>query len=171
MEIKRQHLYFGIGITAGVLVLAIAGRWAYKKFDIGTKLKLQTLHPSVRKKAEKFLAKARKQGINLIITSAYRDCKEQDNLYAQGRTKPGKVVTNARCGQSVHNYRMAFDVAPVIDGKVNYNKADWEAIGQIGESVGLQWGGRWSSFKDKPHFYDTGGKTVAQLMQESRLAA
>ena len=171
MKIKREYVYFGIGISVCLTVLIIAGRWAYRKCDVPTRLKLATLDPAVRKKAEKFLAKAKKKGIHLRIVSAYRGCKEQNQLYAQGRTKPGKVVTNARCGQSVHNFKMAFDVVEMKDGKPDWNTPNWNLIGQLGEAAGLKWGGRWKSFKDKPHFYDTGGKTVAELMRQYKLAA
>ena len=158
----------GLGIAVGITAIILASWWLYEELDIDTKLKLQTLEPHVRKKVEKLLLKAKKKGIQLKIMSAYRDCEEQNGLYAQGRTKPGKIVTNAKCGQSDHNMAVAVDVVPVIDGKPTWDvpEATWLQIGELGESVGLKWGGRWKSFKDRPHFYDRQGKTLAQLHRD-----
>ncbi len=92
-------------------------------------------------------------GIDLIFTSTYRDNEAQDALYAQGRTAPGKIVTNARGGQSAHNFRIAFDVVPVQNGKAVWNNLEvWKQIGAIGKELGLQWAGDWKKFKEFPHF-------------------
>lgn len=104
------------------------------------------------------------KGIDVILTSTYRDKESQDALYAQGRTTPGKKVTNAKGGQSMHNWRVAFDVVPVINGKAVWNDDNlWNRVGEIGESVGLEWGGRWSKFIDKPHLQFTQGLTLADF--------
>lgn len=105
----------------------------------------------MQKKAQKLLDAALKRGIRLRITSAYRTCEEQDALYAQGRTAPGKIVTYARCGQSKHNHRRAFDVVELRDGKPLWENPNWELIGSLGEKAGLAWGGRWRR-RDLPHF-------------------
>jgi len=127
---------------------------------------LLQLKPEFREKVKKLLTKAKKEGIELRVTSTYRDCDEQNELYAQGRTKPGKIVTNAICGKSAHNYKVAVDLVEFKNGKPIWENPNWERIGQLGESVGLEWGGRWKSFKDRPHFQDLGGKTVAMLFKE-----
>lgn len=117
--------------------------------------------------ARKFLAKAKAEGIDLLVTCTYRSPEDQANLYRQGRTRPGKVVTNARPWKSWHQYRVAFDVVPIKNGKPIWNDvALWNRIGALGESVGLTWGGRWTSIVDRPHFQATGGKTMAQLRAE-----
>lgn len=128
------------------------------------------LHPLVRVKAEHMLAECDRHGIDLIITSTFRDGASQDELYAQGRTKPGKRVTNARAGQSWHNWRCAFDVVPVVGGKAVWNDAAlWARIGAIGESCGLEWAGRWTRFRETAHFQYTGGLTLADLQRGKRL--
>ena len=99
----------------------------------------------------KFLAKALNQGFNLRITSGKRTSEEQDKLYALGRTIPGKIVTNAQDGESNHTRGIAIDV---VERNLGYN-IDWEKLGRIGESVGLSWGGRWTTFVDRPHFEKT----------------
>lgn len=125
--------------------------------------KLCDLLPVVQGKAKAFVAKAKAAGIDVIITSTYRDRESQAALYAQGRTRPGRIVTNARPGQSYHNYRVAFDFVPVVAGKAQWNDlALFRRLGEIGESLGLEWGGRWK-FKDMPHLQYTGGLTLRQL--------
>ncbi|CAB4196357.1 D-alanyl-D-alanine carboxypeptidase [uncultured Caudovirales phage] len=129
--------------------------------------RLEDLRPEVAALARRFLMTARREGIDLIVTSTYRDAAAQDALYAQGRTGRGPVVTNARGWSSWHQYRVAFDVVPVIGGKLVWgDKKLWDRIGKLGEGVGLEWGGRWPTFTDRPHFQLTQGKTRKQLRAE-----
>lgn len=111
--------------------------------------------------------------------------KEQDELWAQGRTKlydaNGKrlgIVTNAKGGQSYHNYGLAVDIVLLKDtngdGKfetaswetnVDFDgdgMADWMEIVKIFKSYGWEWGGDWK-FKDAPHFQKTFGYSIKQL--------
>ena len=119
--------------------------------------------------AEKFLKLAKDAGIDLIVTSTYRDLESQAALFAQGRTKPGQIVTNARPGQSWHNWRCAFDVVPIRNGKPVWSTtgpdgALWRKVGELGESVGLEWAGRWTGkLREFAHFQYTGGLTLADL--------
>jgi peptidoglycan LD-endopeptidase CwlK len=128
---------------------------------------LEDLLPPVRERVEKFLAAAKVAGIDLLVTSTYRDNASQDALYAQGRTTPGKIVTNAKAGQSWHNYRCAVDVVPIVAGKPRWDVKDpvWQKIGELGKAAGLAWAGDWKRFKEYPHFQYTGGLTLAQLQQ------
>lgn len=124
--------------------------------------KLEDLHPKVKAKAEAFLAKCKAEGIDVIITCTYRDAAEQDRLYAIGRTTPGKKVTNAKAGQSFHNYRLAFDCVPLRHGKPVWGTAGadgelWIKLGAIGVACGLEWAGKWTRFREYPHFQFTGG--------------
>lgn len=126
--------------------------------------KLEDLNPYVAKLAKQFIAAAKKEGIDVLVTSTYRDAESQNAIYAQGRTKPGKIVTNAKAGQSWHNYRLAFDVVPIVNGKAMWNDLrTFKRLGQIGKSVGLEWAGDWVSFREYPHFQWTGGLSLAQL--------
>lgn len=95
-------------------------------------------------------------GRDLYLASGTRSFIEQDRLYARGRTTPGKRVTNARAGFSWHNYGRAFDVALAIN--TNGTDLDWDipqAMGELGEAIGLDWGGRWLSPVDENHFQFT----------------
>lgn len=122
------------------------------------------LHPLVAKKADAFLAECKKRGIDVLITSTYRDHESQAAIYAQGRTLPGKRVTNAKPGQSWHNWRCAFDFVPIVNGKAMWNDiSTFEKCGEIAESVGLEWAGRWVKFKEYAHCQYTGGMTLADF--------
>lgn len=137
--------------------------------------KLVDLHPLVSSKATRLLGLAAQAGIDLLITSTYRDHESQDALYAYGRTKTGPRRTKAAGGQSYHNFRVAFDVVPMQFGKPVWGtKGDdlllWQHIGRLGELVGLEWGGRWKTFKDFPHFQFTGGRDLAWFQSGRHLA-
>jgi len=122
---------------------------------------LKQLHPKLQELAKKHIAKCKEAGIDLLIYCTYRSIEEQNALYAQGRTKPGNKVTNAKGGQSYHNYRVAYDCGPVVSGNVAWNRNDlFKKIGEIGESLGLTWGGHFKSIVDLPHFQYTGGLTL-----------
>ena len=92
-----------------------------------------------------------------IVTEGYRSAAEQDALYAQGRTKPGAIVTYKRGGESRHNLvpAQALDVAFLLDnGQVSWSA---ELLGRFAEllkagSPAVRWGGDWPGFKDRPHF-------------------
>ena len=86
-------------------------------------------------------------------------------LYSSKRTRPGNIVTNARGGQSFHNYGLAIDVVEISGGQALWTNPNWNLIGEIGESHGFEWGGRWTAFVDRPHFQMTFGFTTAQLLQ------
>ena len=133
---------------------------------------LKDLDPYVAGLAKQFIAACKKQGIDLLVTSTYRDNESQDALYAQGRTKAGRIVTNAKAGQSFHNYRIAFDVVPIVNGKPQWNDfRTFQKIGAIGKSVGLDWAGDWKTFKELAHFQWTGGLSLAQLKAGKRPVA
>jgi len=137
-----------------------------KVWDAISETKILTLHPKIRDKAREFLVKAEKAGYKLRITSGLRTYAEQNALYAQGRTKAGGIVTNAKGGQSNHNFGTALDVVPIVNGKADWKSKDWNKIGEIGKSVGFAWGGDWKGLVDKPHFEMQFGLTLAQLRKK-----
>lgn len=129
---------------------------------------LDELPPVLAAKAREFLARCHAEGIDLVVTSTYRDAEAQAKLYAQGRTAPGTIVTRAKPGQSYHNWRVALDIVPLRHGKpvwatTGEQGALWEKIGALGESVGLEWAGRWRRFREWPHFQFTGGLGLADF--------
>ena len=91
----------------------------------------------------------------LCVTQGLRTYPQQSELYAQGRTKSGDIVTKADAGHSMHNFGLAVDVAPFIDGKVDWNGKDekWAEILAEAPSCRLAEGALWRTFPDEPHLY------------------
>ena len=132
---------------------------------------LDDLLPLVKQRVEAFIEACKDEDIDLLVTSTYRDLESQRALFEQGRTLPGKIVTNAPAGQSFHNWRCAVDVVPIVNGKCVWDdEALWQKIGLIGEHCGLTWAGRWKTFKETAHFQYTGGLTIAQLNEGATIA-
>ena len=115
-----------------------------------------------------------KLGIRLYVTRTYRSVQEQNDRFAQGRTKEGKVVTRVKGGRSWHNVKdldgpasLAFDATiRDIDGMpiwpdpdIEANGIIWTSIGEFADALGLTWGGRWKDPRDCGHFqYDAKGR-------------
>lgn len=132
--------------------------------------KIEDLLPGVDKLCRAFIAGCREQGIDVIITSTYRDGASQDALYAQGRTKAGPIVTNAKAGQSFHNYRCAFDFVPIANGKADWNNIiTFGKCGRVAKALGLEWAGDWTKFKELAHCQYTGGLSLADLQAGKRI--
>jgi len=138
--------------------------------------RIKLLHPKVRDEAYEIydeICESLKGKAICRFTYTLRTFAEQDAIYAQGRTKPGAIVTKARKGLSYHNYGLAIDIVLIINGKeASWNtkadfdgdgKADWIEIVQIFKEFGWEWGGDWQ-FKDSPHFQKTFGYSVRQLL-------
>lgn len=133
---------------------------------------LEDLHPYVAFLARELKAKCALEGIEIIFTQTLRDIEYQDSLYAQGRTKPGKIVTQARGGYSMHNFGLAFDVVPVDARRQPvWESPEWPRIGAIGQSIGLEWGGAWKTMIDRPHFQYVEGLSTAQLRAGATIKA
>ncbi len=131
---------------------------------------IATLKSEVQPLARQLIKRAVAQGINAKVISGSRTYAEQNELYAQGRTKPGQIVTKARGGHSWHNFGLAFDIGIFSsDSKIYYgDSASYAMCGQIGKELGLQWGGDWQDFQDEPHFqYNPVGYSLAELRQRT----
>jgi peptidoglycan L-alanyl-D-glutamate endopeptidase CwlK len=127
--------------------------------------RLKKVHPELASRVRAVAAALAQGGINIEVVQGLRTIAEQDALFAQGRTKPGLVVTRARGGQSNHNYGLAVDVVPFTGGKPQWDAPNsvWVAIGAEGGKQGLEWGGSWKKFIDKPHL-QLGGLTIKQCL-------
>ena len=141
--------------------------------------KIELLHPVLRSEARILYEEANRRltgRAKMLIVSTLRTFEEQDELYAIGRTKAGRKITNAKGGQSIHNYGLAIDFALLIDGKTaswedlkdfdGDRKADWLEVVEVFEKAGWEWGGRWKSFIDAPHFEKTFGYSWKQLLEK-----
>jgi len=114
---------------------------------------VKMLHPELQIIVEKFLLKCKEQGLPVLITQTMRTKEAQDALYAQGRTKPGRIVTQVMYPNSAHCWGVAFDLCRNVKGK-EWDNTDkfYNKVGAIGKSLGLTWGGDWKDFVDLPHF-------------------
>ena len=102
------------------------------------------------------IAECHQRGIELIITSTWRDMEAQAALYEIGRTieKERRAVTDAKAGHSWHNFKCAWDVVPIVSGKPVWDAKDtlWKEVIRIGKAAGAEAGADWKSFPDLPHF-------------------
>lgn len=124
---------------------------------------LNDLDPETKRRAEAFIASCSKAGIDVLIYCTLRSKLEQDVLYASGRTAKGAIVTMARGGYSWHNYGRAFDFVPMLGGKPQWNDvALYTRCGEIAESVGLEWAGRWAGkLRERCHCQWSGTNSIA----------
>lgn len=111
---------------------------------------LKYLREDVRLNVEKFLAECKKQGLKVLITQTKRDDEYQAYLYAQGRTRPGSIVTNSK-RTTFHGAGLAFDICQNIKGQEYSDAGFFENCAIIAKHMGFTWGGDWE-FVDKPHF-------------------
>lgn len=143
--------------------------------DSITLKRIKLMHPAVRQEVRDAYMHVNNKllgtGVRLRFAYTLRTFAEQDVLYDQGRITPGKKVTNAKGGQSTHNYGLAFDIVLLLDKDSNgtfetasWNihadfdndrKADWMEVVDYFKSIGWTWGGDWNSFKDYPHLEKT----------------
>lgn len=135
---------------------------------------IDDLDPIPRSVCRSHIAACANRGIEIIVTSTYRDAESQEQLWKIGR-EPGdtrKRVTNARAGHSWHNFRCAYDVVPVIQGKAVWNAKDpvWQEVVEAGIAVGAEAGARWKTFPDLPHFQvrPKAGDDFIDLVEASR---
>jgi peptidoglycan L-alanyl-D-glutamate endopeptidase CwlK len=114
--------------------------------------RLQKVHPELTKRVTDLIEALQSEGMQVEVVQGLRTFAEQDALYAQGRTKPGKIVTRAKGGQSNHNYGLAVDLCPFVNGQPQWNDdAGFTRIGNEAKIRGLEWGGDWKKFPDTPH--------------------
>ena len=149
--------------------------------DEKTLERIQLLHPKLRDEAILLYDEIVKELIGKAIcrfSYTLRTFAEQDALYAQGRTKPGAIVTKAKGSQSYHNYGLALDIVLLVDKDGNGTfetaswdtksdfdgdkKSDWQEVVAIFKRYGWEWGGDWR-FVDAPHFQKTFGRSIVDL--------
>lgn len=143
---------------------------------------LGSLNKKALAKLEPFVTAAEqameKHGVKVEVISGLRSWAAQAALFAQGRTKPGRIVTKARPGSSWHNYGLAIDLGLFSNGvyldEVDPKRADrlYQELGTIAARMGVEWAGNWKSFPEGPHFQVTFGLTLSaarQRLQEVNL--
>ncbi|HMN20159.1 MAG TPA: M15 family metallopeptidase [Ottowia sp.] len=125
---------------------------AIAEVDSRSEKSIATLQPEVRPMARALVQRARASGITIKVISGLRSYAEQDALYAQGRSAPGPVVTNARAGYSNHNFGIAFDIGVFEGSRYLSDSPKYKAVGVLGVDLGLEWGGNWRTIVDQPHY-------------------
>lgn len=123
--------------------------------ELMKRLDAKTIHPALWALAVKLVEACLARGVQYYAISGYRSVEEQNGLYAQGRTKPGAIVTNARGGQSAHNFGVAIDFCKDADVARAGLQPDWNAdsykvLAEEAKKLGLEAGLYWQ-FKDAPH--------------------
>lgn len=131
--------------------------------DAVSEARLQEIMPLLAEKIRQVSRILEGEGFAIRVVQGLRTWAQQDALYAQGRTTEGKIVTNAKGGQSWHNFGMAVDVVPSVNGVEmayvpdwNPQHPSWQRMVNLGIGLGLDSGATWSSLKDYPHFQLTG---------------
>ena len=144
-----------------------------------------TLEANFQRRVRQWLDEMIQTGIRPLIYCGRRTFEEQLALFAQGRTKPGRIVTKARPGESYHNYGLAFDWVPVKP-TAKYPKlfsAAWDdqTAYKVGEQCGhtfdlasISWetghlqDGRYKSWRDIPS--DSVGTRIAEKNRQAMQA-
>ena len=156
-------------IGAADLALPPLSLQASDRVDDRSEKIIATLLPEVQPYARALVKKAAQHGITIKILSGLRTYEEQNELFAQGRTKPGRTVTNARAGFSNHNFGIAFDIGIFEGTKYIDESPTYKAIGILGMDLGLEWGGNWKTIVDQPHF-QLRPKWAADIKERDMLA-
>lgn len=142
-------------------------------FDERTERNIATLMPPAQALARQFMKAAASFPLSVRILSGSRTYAEQDAIYAIGRTNQvGKAtVTNAKGGQSNHNFGIAWDVGifeangRYMDGSLKKDDKAYSDLAALAKATvqSLEWGGDWKKFTDKPHYQLATGKSAAQV--------
>jgi len=163
------------GVIIGVLIMASSEKVqeTVKKIAFGagdpTDKRIAKLASKLQPIARQFVESARAAGYRVVITDGTRTVGEQNEIYAQGRTKPGKIVSNAKGGESAHNFGLAFDFAfgDALGRPTWPENAPWAEAAAYGKALGLEWGGDWKSFKDRPHLEMPEWRAVRNAWRQS----
>ncbi|UPK44016.1 M15 family metallopeptidase [Paenibacillus pabuli] len=181
---RKSSLRFWIVAT---FLLSIIYVWLQQKgdsYDIWPRTNVQEalpitgLHPVVAESEKLLVRKTARRGIEIVITHGFRSIEEQDALYNQGRSIAGNIVTNAKGGESYHNYGLAIDFAlRTPEGDVVWDmerddngngKADWLEVVELAKELGFTWGGDWANFPDYPHLQMDFGLSINDLKRGKR---
>lgn len=146
--------------------------------------RIAKLHPKLKAEARTLIQQAEAglpTFLAIRVVQGLRTFEEQQALYAQGRTKPGKKVTNAQAGSSYHNYGLALDFAILYDKDKNGSYevlswdtvkdedkdgiSDWKEIANVFKKAGWTWGGDFKSLLDMPHVEKTFGRNWRELLK------
>lgn len=129
------------------------------------------LRPDVAANCRLWLERCKAAGLNVLVTNTVRDRAYQEHLYAQGRTRPGQIVTNSPV-PTFHSDRagLAFDFCENVRGHEYDDESFFRRAAAIAKEMGFSWGGDWESFPDMPHIqWDDGGKWTGSMILAGQL--
>ena len=134
------------------------------RFDHRTERNVASLQLATQRAARRFMAAILESGIEARIISGTRSYEEQNALFRQGRFgHPGPRVTNARGGQSRHNFGIAWDIG-IFDGGTYLGESPlYDRAAEVGLFDGIEWGGHWTSFVDRPHYQLGTGLSTSEI--------
>ena len=129
------------------------------------------LRPDVAANCRKWLELCQEAGLDNLVTNTVRDREYQEYLYAQGRTRPGSIVTNGKIPTfHADTAGLAFDFCKNVKGHEYDDNAFFAKAGAIAKGMGFSWGGDWESFPDMPHIqWDNGGKWTSSMILAGKL--
>lgn len=139
---------------------------SYPKLDARSEGRISTLLPAAQRLCRRSVVAIIERNIDARVLSGTRTYAEQDAIYAQGRTKPGAKVTNARAGQSNHQFGIAWDIGIFQNGRYLQESTLYNEAGPIGKVPGVEWGGDWRSMKDRPHFQLATGMKLSEVRKK-----
>lgn len=127
---------------------------------------IDRLRPDVAANCRKWLELCKDAGLNVLVTQTVRDREYQEYLYAQGRTRPGSIVTNGKAPTfHADNVGCAFDFCKNVKGHEYDDNAFFHKAAAIAKGMGFSWGGDWKSFVDMPHIqWDNGGEWTSSMI-------
>lgn len=125
---------------------------------------LSDLREPFRSRAQAWAQACEQSGLDLLIYCTLRSLNEQAALYAQGRTAPGRIVTYARPGSSAHNFGLALDFVPLINGKAEWRAPSprWDQAIKIAEAFGMESASKWQKFREWPHLQEPNWRSLVQ---------
>ncbi|MBQ8109706.1 MAG: M15 family metallopeptidase [Clostridia bacterium] len=130
---------------------------------------LKDLRADVRANVEILLGLCRSQEMAVLITQTKRDNEYQAYLYAQGRTRPGSIVTNSKT-TTFHGAGLAVDFCENIKGREYADASFFQNVAIIAKAMGFSWGGDWKSFPDFPHLqWDDRGKYTTAMLRAGKV--
>ncbi len=132
---------------------------------------ISLLRSDVAANCRRWLELCKDAGLNVLITQTVRDKEYQEYLYAQGRTRPGSIVTNGRT-PTFHSDTagLAFDFCKNVKGHEYDDNAFFHKAAALAKGLGFSWGGDWKSFFDMPHIqWDNGGEWTSKMILAGKL--
>lgn len=132
---------------------------------------IDRLRPDVAANCRKWLELCKEAGLNVLVTQTVRDKEYQESLYAQGRTKPGSIVTNGKVPTfHADTAGLAFDFCKNVKGHEYDDNAFFAKAAALAKGMGFSWGGDWKSFVDMPHIqWDNGGEWTSKMILAGKL--